>query len=199
MDGCEPMGLERGASASLIADLRGHFCPVLLTYADWPDETIRIHSGVGELLWAGEIWVGAGKLVQFQSPEESGGLATSEASVRVAATVKDMMAVRDKVIRNRAMTVYFGTTTEPAGNVIKAEPVELFTGYFDSRTGSIMRTESGLEHDMVLGLGIGPCARASATITHSYEDQISKFSTDTAGRHVQTANRLLYNPQSWPE
>jgi hypothetical protein len=193
------MGLERGASAGLISDLSNSFYPVLLTYADWPDETIRIHSGAGNLSWGGETWIGAGKLVQFQSPEESGGLATSEASVHVVATLEDMMAERGKVIRNRSITVYFGTTTEPAKNILKTEPVELFTGYFDSRTGSISSTEDGLAHDMVLGLGIGPCARASATITHSYEDQISKYPTDTAGRHVQTANRLRYNPQSWPE
>ena len=189
--------VSRGVSAGLIADLGAHFCPVLLTYADWPGEEIRIHSGTGDLSWDGHTWLGAGKLVQFQSPEESGGLATSEASVRVAATVEDMLGERGKVIRNRTMTVYFATTTEPAGNVLKTDPVEFFTGYFDSRTGSLSRSGADLAHDMVLGLGIGPSARASASITHSYEDQIANYAGDTAGRHVQTANRLRYNPQTW--
>lgn len=189
----------RGASAGLIADLGGHFCPVLLTYADWPGETIRIHTGAGNIAWGGQTWMGAGKLVQFQAPEESGGLATSEATVRVAATVEAMLAERGKIIRNRTVAVYFATTTQPAGNVLKTEPVELFTGYFDSRTGSLSRSGGDLGHDMVLGLGVGPSARSSASITHNYEDQIANFPGDTAGRMVQTANRLRFNPQNWPE
>ena len=193
------MVLRRGASAGLIADLRGHFHPVLLTYADWPGEVIRIHTGTGMLSWAGADWLGAGKLVQFQSPEEAGGLAASEATVRVAAKVGDILAERGKVIRNRPMTVWFATTTQPGGNVLLTDPVEIFSGYFDSRTGSLSRVGEDLSHDLVLGLGIGPSARASASITHSYEDQIGSFPGDTAGRMVQTANRLRYNPQQWPE
>jgi len=193
------VGLTRGASAGLIADLGGHFCPVLLTYADWPGEQIFIHSGAGALSWGGQTWMGAGKLVQFNAPQEAGGLATSEASVRVAATVEDMLAERGKIIRNRSVTVYFATTTEAGGNVLKTDPVELFSGYFDSRTGSLARSDGGLAHDMVLGLGVGPSARASASITHSYEDQITKFPGDTAGRHVQNASKLRFNPQQWPE
>jgi hypothetical protein len=143
--------------------------------------------------------MGAGNLVQFQAPVEDGGLATSEASVNVAATVEDMLAERGKIIRNRTIIVYFATTTTPAGNELKTEPVEWFEGYFDSRTGSLSRSDGTLGHDMVLGLGVGPSARTSASITHNYEAQLAEFPGDTAGRHVQTANRLKYNPQTWPE
>lgn len=193
------MGLTRGASTGLINDLKGHFHPVLLTYADWPGEEIFIHTGVGNLSWDGETWMGAGKLVQFRAPEEAGGLATSEATIRVAATVEDMLAERGKIIRNRTVTVWFSTTTEPGGNVLQADPVQLFTGYFDSRSGSLSRADGGLAHDMVMGLGVGPSARASASITHSYEDQIANYPGDTAGRHVQNANKRRFNPQNWPE
>jgi hypothetical protein len=193
------MALTRGASAGLLSDLAGHFCPVLLTYADWPGETIRIHTGAGDLAWGGHTWMGTGKLVQFSAPEETGGLGTSEASVRVAATVEDMLAERGKVIRNRTVTVWFATTTEPGGNVLSGDPVELFTGYFDSRTGSLARQGEDLSHDMILGLGIGPSARASASITHGEEDQRLAFPGDTAGRLVQLANRNQANPPKWPE
>jgi hypothetical protein len=193
------MGLTRGATSGLIDDLKGHFHPVLLTYADWPGEEIRIHTGSGSLPWDGKTWLGAGKLVQFLSPMEFGGLATSEATVRIAATVEDMLAERGKIIRNRDIEVWFATTTTAGGNVLKTDPVELFTGYFDSRTGSLTRSGDDLSHDMVIGLGIGPSARSSASITHSYEDQIAKHPGDTAGRHVQNANKLRYNPQQWPE
>lgn len=193
------MGLTRGATSGLLDDLAGHFHPVLLTFADWPGEEIRIHTGAGNLSWAGETWMGAGKLVQFAAPEEAGGLATSEATVRVAATFEEILGERGKIIRNRNVIVWFATTTEPAGNVLKTEPVELFTGYFDSRRASLARADDRLTHDMVLGLGVGPSARASASITHSYEDQIAQYPGDTAGRHVQNANKRRFNPQQWPE
>lgn len=193
------MGLTRGAAAGLVSALSGHFHPVLLTEADWPGEMIRVHSGAGEMSWGGFTWLGAGKLVQFQAPEEAGGLATSEASVKVAATVEDMLAERGKIIRNRSIRVWFGATTTAGGAILVADPVLLFEGYFDSRTGSMTRAGEDLSHDMILGLGIGPGARLSASITHSYEDQIGKYPTDTAGRHVQNANKRRFNPQQWPE
>lgn len=193
------MALTRGASAGLITDLGGHFFPVLLTYADWPGETIRVHTGLGDLSFDGHTWAGAGKLVQFQAPTESGGLATSGATIRVAATVADMLGERGKVIRGKTLTVWFATTTTAGGNVLSQDPVELFTGYFDSRSGTLSRTDSGFSHDMVLGLGVGPSARSSASITHGYEDQITNFPVDTAGRHVQNASRNKFNPKSWPE
>ncbi|MGR3605331.1 hypothetical protein [Sulfitobacter sp.] len=193
------MVLTRGASPRMVEILKGHFYPAMLTYADWPGEEIRLHTGAGNLSWNGETWMGTGKLVQFTAPMEQGGLATSEATIRVAATVEDMLAERGKIIRNRDLVVYFGVTTNEGGPVLDADPVELFTGYFDSRKGSLTRSDGGLVHDMVLGLGIGPSARSSASITHSYEDQIAKYPGDTAGRHVQKANKLRFNPQQWPE
>jgi hypothetical protein len=193
------MGLTRGTPPALLAALAGHFNPVLLTYADWPGEEIRTHTGAGDLSWDGETWLGAGNLVRFQAPNESGGLATDDGSVQVAATVADILAERGKVIRNRAINVWFGATTEPGGNVLVADPVLFFTGYFDSRTNSLARAGEHLSHDMTLGLGIGPGARSAASITHGYEDQITEFPGDTAGRQVQIAIRRQFNPQSWPE
>jgi hypothetical protein len=106
---------------------------------------------------------------------------------------------RGKIIRNRTVTVWFGVTTEPGGNVLAQEPVQLFNGYFDSRSGTLTRNGEDQMHDMVLGLGTGPSARSAASVTHSYEAQIAQYPTDTAGRHVQNANKHLYNPQRWPE
>jgi hypothetical protein len=182
----------------LITALGGHFYPVMLTQADWPGEMIRLHSGSGDLSWDGETWLGAGSLVQFRAPQESGGLATSEATVRVAATLDDMLAERGKVIRNRPIRVWFGVTTTPGGNVLAETPTPFFSGYFDSRSGSMKRAGEDHAHDMVLGLGVGPGARSAASITHGQEDQAVRFPSDTAGRHVQNAIKRRYNPQQWP-
>lgn len=202
------MALTRGVPAGLITALASHFHPVLLTEGDWPDGFVRVHTGTGTLSWDSKSWLGTGyagsdgeyaSLVDFAAPEEDGGLATSDATLRVAATVEGMLGERGKVIRNRDVRVYFGATTTAAGNVLVADPVLIFTGYFDSRTFSLQRAGTDLSHDMVLGLGIGPSARAAASITHGYEDQITKYPGDTAGRQVQNAIKKALNPPVWPE
>lgn len=193
------MALTRGASAALLTALAGHFHPVLLTEADWPGELIRVNTNTVPISWNGATWLGAGKLVEFSGPAEQGGLATADASVRVASTLEAMLAERGKAIRNRQMTVWFGITTEQGGSTLAADPVQIFTGYFDSRDFSIGRSGENLTHDMLLGLGIGPAARASASITHGPEDQQRHYPGDTAGRHVIHAIKRQANPPLWPE
>ncbi|MEM8970950.1 MAG: hypothetical protein AAGD43_02645 [Pseudomonadota bacterium] len=149
--------------------------------------------------WGGHTWLGASSFVRFRAPEEAGGLVTSEGEVHVAATVEDMMLERQINIRNRSFVCWFGATTEAGGSVLAADPVELFSGYFDSRKGSLVRASANYDHDLIMGLGIGPSARTSASVTHGYEDQITKYPGDTAGRHVQNATKRRFNPQSWPE
>lgn len=193
------MALTRGCSPELLAILAKHFHPVLLTEAGWSDGVANIHTGVGDLSWDGKTWLGAGNLVQLEAPDESGGIVTSEGSVRVAVDIATIMAERAKVIRNRSIRVWWGATTTAGGNVLAAEPVQFFTGYFDSRRGTVSRQGQDLSHDMILGLGIGPGARSKASIVHNYEDQIAKYAGDTAGRQVQIASRLKANPKTWPQ
>ncbi|GAD55496.1 hypothetical protein [Limimaricola cinnabarinus] len=193
------MALTRGATTALLTALAGHFHPVLLTEADWPGELIRVNTNAVPITWNGATWLGAGKLVEFSGPAEQGGLATADASVRVAATLESMLAERGKIIRNRNITVWFGITTEQGGGVLAADPVVIFNGYFDSREFSTIRDGEDPRHDMLLGLGIGPAARASASITHGPEDQERTYPGDTAGRHVIHAIKRQANPPVWPE
>lgn len=192
------MGLTRGVNATLLTALAGHFHPVLLIEADHPDGMVRAHSGIGTITWAAKSWLGGGRYVQFAGPEEATGLATADASIRIAATVDAMFVERGKAIRNRSLSIWFGATTEPSGTTLVGVPCLLFAGYFDSRTFSLRRQGDDFAHDMVLGLGIGPGARANASITHGYEDQIAAYPGDTAGRHVQRMLKQAVNPPRWP-
>lgn len=202
------MVLTRGASATLISALEGHFHPVILIEADWPDGVIRLHSGVGDLIWDSETWGGISVLkdgnllsiAQMDLPEESGGLATPTGSISVAGPLEAVLAERGKAIRNRTFTVWFGAVTERAGVTLVDDPIEIYSGYFDSRTFSMSRNSAAsFLHNLQIGLGIGPSARAKATITHSYEDQIAAYPGDTAGRHLQLMEKKLINPPTWPE
>lgn len=188
----------RNVDPVLLTALSGHFHPVLLIEAEHPDGTTRTHSGVETIVWNTFSWIGGGRYVRFEGPPETVGLGTPEASIRIAATVAGMLSERGKEIRNLSVSVWFGATTKPAGNVLIGQPCLLFTGYFDSRTFTLRRQDTNFEHDMVLGLGVGPSARAVARVTHSYEDQITAYPGDTAGRHLQNMLKRAANPPTWP-
>lgn len=196
------MALTRGVSPALRTVLAGHFHPVLLIHADWPDGPARMHSGVGTLTWGGHDWTGAGRFVRWQvAGEETGGV-PGDGAVHVAGTLEGVLAEMGKAVRNRLVEVWFGAVTQPAGNVLVpgAAPVRVLVGTFQGRGFSLAEDgRDGLTHDLDLALGLGPPVRAKASITHSYEDQIAAFPGDTAGRHVQRMDKVRANPPLWPE
>lgn len=194
------MGLTRGVSAGLVTALGGHFHPVRLIEADYPGGMIRVHTGVGNLSWNTHTWTGLGHFVRFEGPVEmGGGVAADVGSIRLAATVDGILAERGKTIRGRLVTVYLGAVTKPAGNVLVDGTFNAFSGYFDGRSFSLRKGgEGNFTHDLVLSLGNGPGARSRVEVTHSYEDQIAKYSDDTGFRHVQIALRKAQNPDPWP-
>jgi len=193
------MALTRGASAALIAALGGHFHPAILTRAEWPDGAEYRHSGFGDMSWDGQTWSGLDPLlIDTLGREELGG-DTAPGQIRVAGTLAEVMALRAKAIRNHAIEVWFAAVTTPAGATLAAEPVSLFSGYFDSRTLTISRSDGDMSHDLLLGVAFGPSPRASAAITHGPEDQQAAYPGDTAGRHVIHALKRAVNPPIWPE
>lgn len=192
------MALTRGVDAAMIAILAGHFHPVLLTEADAPSGILRAHTNKGTLVYDGHDWSGFAPYAMWSFPDEGGGLTTAEAEVHLALSVEGMLALRGENMRNRAVRVLLGAVTEAGGNVLRAPPVEMFAGGFDSRRVSIARDASDdLQHDMALGVGVGPSARAGASIEHGAEDQARAFPGDTAGRHVINALKQAANPPKW--
>lgn len=201
------MELRRGCTPAFLDALRGHFHPTALFEVEWHDGTYHYHSGQGSLSWGGHTWFGLGyavgsagvNLVDFTAPAEGDGMTADGGSVRMAATLEMVFSQRGKLIRNRPLTAWLGAVTEPAGQVLLADPVQVFTGYFDTRDYAFARGETDFTHDLLLGLGIGPAPRASAVIRHSAEDQMRSAPGDTAGRHLILAMRREANPPMWPE
>ncbi|WP_422073859.1 hypothetical protein [Tranquillimonas rosea] len=203
------MALTRGCSPELLAALaEPPVHPCLLIEADWPDGVVRVHTGQYPMTWDGKTWMGSGyvvdsdervNLVDFAAPAEGEGMTADGGTIRIAATLETILSERGKVIRNRQISVWFGVTTWNYGNVLAADPVLLFTGYFDERNFELAREDNDFSHDLTLGLGLGPPPRANASVTHSAEDQKAAYPGDTAGRHLIHAEKRRVNPPVWPE
>lgn len=116
----------------MLTALSGVFNPVLLVYVDWPTAPVRVHSGVGNISFDGETWSGLGKYGDIIIPGEQAGIVSEKAELVVSGTIADLLQELNKDPRNKDVEIYFGITTEPAGNTLVGTPNLLFTGYVDS-------------------------------------------------------------------
>lgn len=181
------MGLTRGADAALIAALAGPFHPVVLVRVDWPGAPVRVHSGIGALSWDGFVWTGVGRHGEIRLPEEGFGLAQSAGSLRIGGLPAEIDAHLGSDVRGREVDVWFGVVTARAGTVLVGTPVSAFAGYVDGMADEEVATEGGLMRVIDLAFASGPSQRSRTSAHHSYEDQITTYPGDTAGRWVKAA------------
>jgi hypothetical protein len=197
------MDLKRGIDTDLMAAISSPvFYPIMLVYIDWPSAPVYVHSGVGNITYDSQTWVGVGNFGEVSIPDEAQGLTPTSANLTLYGVPSDIFGYLEDEIRNRTGRVLWGATTTRAGNVLIGAPVELFSGYIDADALPVRQVEQDGRIVQVLDyrltLGSGPGSRSVASIHHSYEDQIGKYPGDTAGRHVQLARSKAIK-RTWPE
>lgn len=200
------MGLIRTVHPDTLAALEGVFHPIVMIYLDWPDATVRMHSGSGDLSWDGHTWTGLGtadgSFVGVSIPDEAGGLASQPGEVRLIGGNETLDGYLDDPIRDRDGWIAFATVTQRQGNLLIGEPIEAFVGYMDALRDLVEVQRDGevveVRRDVVLQLGDGPSQRTSATVYHTDEDQRRHHPGDTAGRHVINAEARAAT-DTWPE
>lgn len=192
------MELRRGVSSGMLAAVQPWgFHPVLMVYLDWPGEVVRCHSGAGTIAYGGQSWTGVGKFGSISMPEESGGMASTEAVLSLVGEVGDIFDALDAPIRGHAGRILLGCVTEAGGNVLVADPTDLYAGVMDSSRVVVSGSDGQIEHAIEITLTGGPGARSIASIYHSAEDQARLHPGDTAGRHVIHA-LARQEAQRWP-
>lgn len=192
------MELKRAVSAAFLAALRAGFHPAVMVYLDWPGAPVYVHSGVGNISFDGQSWLGAGGIGGIDIPEERSGIVATEAALTLSGIPPSSYDLMADIIRNRPAKMLMALTTERSGNILIGVPVELFSGYMDGMKFSTQADGEDLIHSIAIAVASGPGARSVASITHSYEDQISKYPGDTAGRHL-VHNAANLAKLTWPE
>lgn len=193
------MGLSRGVNSTLKAALAGHFCPVALFELVLPAETIRAHSGRGNLSWDAKTWIGIDRLARFAGPEELPGLARARATVEMVLSLEAWAEADGAANRNAPLTVWWGATTLPGGVVLIGQPMLLYAGYVDDWRRRLDRSGAGGAHGLTIGLMPGPSARDGFPVVHSPEAQQALHATDTGARHFVNAVKRASNPPLFPE
>lgn len=191
--------LTRGCDPALLAEVaKPVFYPIILVWLDWPVTPIYVHTNVGVVTWGGEDWTGVGAFGDLALPDESFGMVAQSAELRLVGLPDELDAYLEAPIRNRAARVWFGAVTARAGNVLVAEPVEVFSGYMDAMRDTVQVDGDTLMRGVTLSVAPGPSQRARAEVYHTYEDQIAAYPGDTAGRfsiNIEAEVATL----TWPE
>ncbi len=114
------------AAALADRDLR----PVILFEGEFASGWVRFWSGLGEILWAGETWTGAGTLLGLGAIEETSAVVAGGTSVSLSgvpsALVQRAIAEARQGLPGR---VWIGLLTE--AREIIADPVLAFAGRLD--------------------------------------------------------------------
>ncbi len=193
------MELKRAIHADTLTAIAGQFHPVSAIDLEWPGGNIRVHSGVGNLAWDSRTFLGVGHYGDLSMPSEEGGIVPPEAAISILGTAEDLFADAADAERNAMAQIYFGLVTEPAGNTLIGDLIDIYTGHLDAAVVPIAEeNEFGLTHRLQLSFKSGPGARSRADFVHSFEDQARAFPGDTAGRHVIGAWQQALVTK-WPE
>jgi hypothetical protein len=187
----------RGIDADLLAALSApQFYPVLLAYIDWPDGALRVHSGVGDISFDGEAWLGVGKLGSVSIPAEGSGIVPGEIQLTLQAPLADLLDLATETEqRGHVVQVWVGCTETPGRGPLIGTPV---SGFYGTITGTPfrLRADGSLSEISVVAAG-GPPARAEAEVVHSDADQQALFSGDTFFRRIAHAEKVAANPPQW--
>lgn len=193
------MALTRGIHADTLAAMRQPvFFAGAMVRIDWPSGEVRVHSGVGPMTWAGQVWQGVGAAGSIAVPEEATGLAAQSAMLRLVGVPDDLDDYLDEPVRGRDCWIAAVVTTERAGAVIVGAPIELFAGYVDALRDVTDAGDGTLRRGVMLAAAPGPSQRSAGEIYHTDEDQRRAFPADTAGQLTQNAEARARTLR-WPE
>ena len=137
------------------------------------DETLRLWTGVGTLVFQGLSWFGTGSLLQIDSVEETSEISAKGASVTLSGVPSEVLSLAlSEPYQGRKANIYFGNFTggkllqENSSYILlqdgskielssKQSPtlIEIFSGYMDQmsieETGQTSTVELTIENKLV--------------------------------------------------
>lgn len=164
--------MTRGLSAAFVTALADPVIrPVVFFEGVFPSGTLRLWSGLGEIVWNSVTWTGAGNLLGVSALEETSDVVASGFSVTISGVPVEYVSLCiDNARQGMAGKVWLGLLTE-AGAVV-ADPSLAQAGRLDVPQ---------LKDD-----------EATCTITISYESRLIDLQRPREYRLTDQTQKLLY-------
>lgn len=123
--------MSRGLSAGMLSQIgSASVTPILLFYGEFASGTVRMWSGIGDLSWDSQTWIGAGNLVQVSNIEETSEIKASGIVVTFNGIPADLLSLVLTDVRQGALgRIYLGFLS--SGSVV-ATPWLIFEGRIDT-------------------------------------------------------------------
>ena len=123
--------MSRGLSAGMLSQVAAsNVNPILLFYGEFASGTVRMWSGLGDLSFDSQTWLGAGSLVQVSNVEETSEIKASGVVVTFNGIPADLLSLVLSDVKQGALgKIYLGFLS--SGTVV-ATPWLIFEGRIDT-------------------------------------------------------------------
>lgn len=126
--------------------------PIIFVKAEFDSADVLMWSGVGDLDWDGQTWVGTGQLLRVDAMEESVEMKAVGTTVTLSGIPSDLISLAlQEDYAGRALTVYLGAFDDD--NQIISTPVVIFKGRMDvmniSESGDTASVEVTVENRLI--------------------------------------------------
>jgi len=157
------------------------FYPVTMVRIDWPDEVVEVHTGAGDISFDGGTFLGTmingEHFGTISVPPEASGLVATEITLTLYGPYEELLLRLNPAAVGRKVEVWLGITTEAGGNVLIGEPERVFVGSISG--DALPAPTSGQMTALMIMAKSGSHGRVKGAITHSNEDQQSRYPNDT--------------------
>jgi len=122
--------MSRGLAAGVISEISAsNVQPILFFYGSFATGDVRLWSGLGDISWDGETWIGAGSLISISDIEEPGEIKAQGIVVTFTGIPADFISLVLQSVRQNAVgRVWLGFLSN--GSVV-ANPWLVFEGRLD--------------------------------------------------------------------
>ena len=145
--------------------------PVIFFEGQFASGWVRLWSGIGEIIWNGKAWSGAGTLLGLGSIEETGEVVAGGTAISLSGVPLDLVQMAIAEARQGLPgRVWLGLRGEN-GSMI-ADPVQAFSGRLD-----VPEIKDDAE---------------SCTITISYESRLIDLTVPRAWRYTHESQQVLF-------
>lgn len=157
--------------ATLAALIAQDLQPVMLFEGVFPAGTVRLWTGLGDVVWNSQTWTGAGTLIGVSEIEETTDVVASGITVALSGVAPQSVALAITDAQQGLPGKIWIGLLDAAGAII-VDPVEVFAGRLD-----VPQVTDGTE---------------SCTITISYESRLIDLSRAREFRYTHESQQALF-------
>lgn len=164
--------MSRNMTAAFGAALAGQdLRPVIFFEGEFASGMVRVWSGLGDMVWDGKTWTGAGSLLGLGPIEETEQVVANGTSISLSGVPLEMVALAiDEARQGSPGRVWLGLLAEDRS--IIADPVQAFSGRLD-----VPEISDSAD---------------SCTITISYESRLIDLGTARTWRYTHESQQALH-------